>query len=77
VLPVALVFALWDALAIAGGVWEFDPAFVTGLRAPFGLPLEELLFFVVIPICAVLTYEAVGVVAAVLRRTAARWKRPG
>jgi hypothetical protein len=28
----------------------------------FGLPLEELAFFVVIPLAGLLTYEAVGVV---------------
>jgi hypothetical protein len=32
---------------------------VTGWELPFGLPLEELLFFVVIPLCALLSYEAV------------------
>jgi lycopene cyclase domain-containing protein len=59
VLPVAAVFLVWDAIAIAAGVWDFDPAFVTGVRAPLGIPLEEVLFFVVVPICGLLTYEAV------------------
>ncbi|WIX98720.1 lycopene cyclase domain-containing protein [Amycolatopsis mongoliensis] len=68
VLPVALVFLAWDALAIAAGVWDFDPAFVTGLRVPFGVPLEEVLFFVVVPVCGVLTYEAVGLTGRLLRR---------
>jgi lycopene cyclase domain-containing protein len=69
VLPVAVVFLGWDALAIAAGVWDFDPAFVTGLRAPFGIPLEEVLFFAVIPVCGVLTYEAVGLTGRLLRRS--------
>ncbi|MFT7873140.1 MULTISPECIES: lycopene cyclase domain-containing protein [Amycolatopsis] len=68
VLPVAAVFLVWDALAIAAGVWNFDPAFVTGLRVPFGIPLEEVLFFVVIPVCGVLTYEGVGLTGRLLRR---------
>jgi lycopene cyclase domain-containing protein len=68
VLPVAAVFLVWDALAIAAGVWHFDPAFVTGLRAPFGIPLEEVLFFAVIPVCGVLTYEGVGLTGRLLRR---------
>jgi lycopene cyclase domain-containing protein len=68
VLPVALVFLGWDALAIAAGVWRFDPAFVTGLRAPFGIPLEEVLFFVVIPVCGVLTYEGVELTGRLLQR---------
>ncbi|WIV54419.1 lycopene cyclase domain-containing protein [Amycolatopsis nalaikhensis] len=70
VLPVAAVFLVWDALAIAAAVWDFDPAFVTGLGLPFGIPLEEVLFFVVVPVCGVLTYEAVGLTGQLLRRLA-------
>jgi lycopene cyclase domain-containing protein len=68
VLPVALVFLVWDALAIAAGVWDFAPGRVTGIRAPFAVPLEEVLFFVVIPICGVLTYEMVELTRTVVRR---------
>lgn len=56
--PVVAVFVTWDVLAIRARHWSFDPDQVTGLR--FGdLPLEELLFFLVIPCCALLTFEAV------------------
>ncbi|MEV4603676.1 lycopene cyclase domain-containing protein [Amycolatopsis sp. NPDC049253] len=72
VLPVALVFLAWDAVAIAGGVWDYAPESLTGIRAPFGIPLEEVLFFVVIPICGVLTYEMVGLTLAALRRVTRR-----
>lgn len=58
VLPVAAVFVLWDYLAVRAGWWWFDPDRVTGIYLGV-LPLEELLFFLVIPICAVLTLEAV------------------
>jgi lycopene cyclase domain-containing protein len=68
VLPVALVFLVWDALAIAGRVWDYAPGRVTGIRAPFAVPLEEVLFFVVIPICGLLTYEAVQLTIALVRR---------
>jgi lycopene cyclase domain-containing protein len=68
VLPVAAVFLVWDAIAIGTGVWDFDPAFVTGLRAPLGIPLEEVLFFVVVPICGLLTYEAVQLTGSLLGR---------
>lgn len=57
--PVIVIFSIWDVLAIADGWWHFDPERVTGVRLPFSLPLEELLFFVVVPICSVLTFEAV------------------
>ena len=58
-LPVVLVFSGWDVLAIDRGMWSYNQNFVIGLTLPGRLPVEELLFFVVIPICAVLTYEAV------------------
>lgn len=65
VLPVAAAFVVWDLLAIAAGWWHFDPGQLVGLVLPGGLPLEELLFFLVVPVCAVLGFEAVR---TVLRR---------
>ncbi|HUL99805.1 MAG TPA: lycopene cyclase domain-containing protein [Mycobacterium sp.] len=59
VLPVAVVFLVWDALAIAGDVWTYNPRYITGIRLGFGIPLEELLFFIVIPLCGLLTFNAV------------------
>jgi lycopene cyclase domain-containing protein len=60
-LPVLAVFVTWDLLAIRAGHWDFDADQVTGITLA-GLPLEELLFFVAIPICAILTLEAVRAV---------------
>lgn len=59
VLPVAAVFVLWDLIAIAGDVWSYNAQYVTGLELPGQMPIEELLFFVVIPLCGLLTYNAV------------------
>ena len=59
VVPVAVVFVLWDLAAIAAGHWDFDPSQTTGIVLPFRLPLEELLFFIVVPVCAILGFEAV------------------
>jgi len=59
--PVVAVFAVWDLLAIRAGHWAYDPRQVTGVRLG-ALPLEELLFFLVVPVCAVLTLEAVRAV---------------
>ncbi|MEV6599407.1 lycopene cyclase domain-containing protein [Actinoplanes sp. NPDC051346] len=66
-LPVIVVFVLWDLAAIAAGHWTFDPAQTTGVEFPGGLPLDEVLFFVVVPVCAILGFEAVR---AVVRRPA-------
>jgi lycopene cyclase domain-containing protein len=61
-LPVVVLFAGWDLYAIAHGHWTYDEAQTTGVLLPGRLPLDELLFFLVIPICAVLTLEAVRAV---------------
>ncbi|HYO03693.1 MAG TPA: lycopene cyclase domain-containing protein [Mycobacterium sp.] len=75
VLPVALVFLIWDAIAVANDVWWYNPRYIMGLVAPGELPLEELLFFVVIPVCGLLTYSAVESVLSVLRRLRAKVKQ--
>jgi lycopene cyclase domain-containing protein len=72
VLPVALVFLIWDAVAIAAGVWTYNPRYITGITIGFGIPLEELLFFIVIPLCGLLTYNAVTAMLNRLRKTPMR-----
>lgn len=62
VLPVAAAFTGWDLLAVAAGHWHYDPAQLLGVTLPGHLPLEELLFFLVVPVCAVLGFEAVRAV---------------
>jgi len=69
VLPVAAVFIVWDALAIAADVWTYNPQYVTGIELPFSVPLEEVLFFLVVPVCALLTYSAVNAMLARIRRS--------
>jgi lycopene cyclase domain-containing protein len=54
-----VIFLLWDVVAIARDHWEYNPRYVTGWDLPFDLPVEELTFFLVIPICSLLTLEAV------------------
>jgi lycopene cyclase domain-containing protein len=58
-LPVVAVFMAWDLYAVSAGHWEFDPAQTLGLMLPGDVPVEELLFFLVVPTCAVLAFEAV------------------
>jgi lycopene cyclase domain-containing protein len=62
VAPVLVVFVAWDLYAIARDHWQFDPAQTLGVVLPGGLPLDEVLFFVVVPLAAVLTLEAVRAV---------------
>jgi lycopene beta-cyclase len=70
--PTVAVFVAWDVVAIDRGHWWYNPHYVTGWGLTGALPVEELAFFVVIPICALLTYEAVKIVLPVGRRPAAR-----
>lgn len=67
-----LVFSIWDVIAIGAGMWSYSARFTSGIMLPFGLPLEEIIFFIVIPICAILTYEAVGRVFQLVRALARR-----
>ena len=69
-LPVAVVFLIWDVIAAALGVWWYNPLYITGLFLPGGLPVEEVLFFVVIPLCGLLTYNAVDTILTAVRRRA-------
>ena len=57
-LPVFVVFTLWDWVAIRRGHWTYSQRHTTGIEL-LGLPLEELVFFAVVPTCALLTYQAV------------------
>jgi lycopene cyclase domain-containing protein len=62
VLPVAAIFTGWDLAAVAAGHWTFDPAQILGVRLAGRLPVEEVLFFLAVPVCAVLGFEAVRTV---------------
>ena len=59
ILPVGLLFVVWDAYAIARHHWHFDTKQILGIYGPFKIPLEEFLFFLVVPIAAIMTLEAV------------------
>ncbi len=62
ILPVAVFFLTWDAYAIDQGHWYFDRNQILGIFGPFDIPLEEFLFFTVVPLAAIMTIEAVRTV---------------
>ena len=64
VLPAFAIFVAWDLWASATGTWGFDERYTVGVTLPGGMAIEELVFFVVIPICALLTIESVRNVVA-------------
>ena len=59
IIPVALMFLIWDAYAIKQGHWFFDREQTLGVYGPFNIPLEEYLFFMIIPMAAIFTIEGV------------------
>ena len=59
ILPVSAIFIIWDFYAVSRDHWHFDYAQTLGIKGPSGIPLEEFLFFIVVPMAAILTLEAV------------------
>ena len=59
VVPTFVVFVAWVLYAIDQGHWSYSAERTLGVRLPGGIPLEEVLFFLVVPLCSVLTLEAV------------------
>ncbi|MCW2701793.1 MAG: crtY, partial [Blastococcus sp.] len=47
VVPVFVVFVAWVLYAIAEGHWSYSAEQTLGVRLPGGIPVEEVLFFLV------------------------------
>ncbi len=55
----AVLFISWDIIFTAKAVWGFNREQICG-RYFFNLPIEELLFFFVVPYSSVFTYEVIN-----------------
>jgi len=53
-----ILFVIWDIIVTSRGHWSFNPNYTVGFKI-FNLPVEEVLFFIVIPFCAIFTWESV------------------
>lgn len=53
-----IFFIVWDTLFTSFGFWSFNDQFILGPRL-LGLPLEEWLFFIIIPYCSIFIYEVI------------------
>ena len=62
IFPVSIFFLAWDAFAIKQDHWTFDSDQILGIIGPLNIPLEEYLFFFIIPLAAILTLEGVKAV---------------
>lgn len=59
IVPELSVFIVWVLYAISQGHWDYSSTRTLDVRLPGGIPVEEALFFVVVPLCSVLALEAV------------------
>lgn len=57
ILP-ALFYILWDNWFTAEQVWSFNPHYILNIFV-YKLPLEEVLFFFVVPYCCMFIYECI------------------
>lgn len=51
-----ILYLFWDYLFTINNVWSFNSNYIVGINF-FGLPLEEILFFVTVPFSCVFIYE--------------------
>ena len=54
----AFFYVVWDIIFTQLGVWSFNGLYITGVHY-FNLPIEEMLFFFVVPYCCLFIYACV------------------
>ena len=57
ILP-AIFYCVWDSIFTSMQIWFFNKEYITGFYI-YNLPIEEVLFFFVIPYCCVFVYECI------------------
>ena len=62
----ALLYIVWDIYFTSQGVWSFSEKHITGIRLA-NLPLEEVLFFFIVPYCCIFIYECIRVYFPLLK----------
>lgn len=54
----AIFYVAWDIFFTAKGIWSFNQNYITGIKL-INLPIEEVLFFFIVPYCCVFIYECI------------------
>ena len=54
----AVFYIAWDMYFTSKGVWGFNEKYITGIKL-INLPVEEVLFFFVVPYCCVFVYQCI------------------
>jgi lycopene cyclase domain-containing protein len=55
---ILVIYLIWDLWAVSKGSWFFDSNQILGILLFGKLPIEEVLFFIIVPLMTVLTYLA-------------------
>lgn len=59
ILFISTAYIIWDVIATKRGDWAFNPEHLLGVYF-FGLPLEEILFFITVPYSCIFIFETVS-----------------
>src|SRR5882757_7145558 len=57
----AAIYIAWDIFFTSKGIWSFNEKYYVKELKIFNLPLEEILFFFIVPYCCVFIYECIRV----------------
>jgi lycopene cyclase domain-containing protein len=57
ILP-AIFYIIWDSYFTGLGVWQFNDNYIVGTKF-LNLPIEEWLFFILVPYCCIFIYECI------------------
>ncbi len=68
----ALFFLVWDEIKTRNGVWSFSDYYTVGVKI-FSLPVEEVLFFLIVPYCCVFIYECIRIYFPTVKKR--KWGR--
>ena len=55
-LIISIPFIIWDVIFTQHGFWGFNHDYITGIYI-FNLPIEEILFFIIVPFACTFIYE--------------------
>lgn len=53
---ILVIYLNWDYWAIRKGNWDFDPEQILGFYLFGMIPVEEVLFFIIVPLMTVIVY---------------------
>ena len=59
-IAVLAIYTIWDIYAVKHHNWSFDPKQVLGINILGTLPIEEILFFIIVPLMTILSYLALS-----------------